>query len=51
VDKKARSLIADDYAVVREVIETHRASIMRKLGASSVAILIRYALRNGIIEP
>jgi DNA-binding NarL/FixJ family response regulator len=31
-------------------IETHRASLMRKLGLDSVAALVRYAIRNHIIE-
>lgn len=31
--------------------ETHRATIMRKLGLSSVVDLVHYAIRNKIIEP
>lgn len=31
-------------------IETHRATIMRKLGVGSFADLVRYAIRNGIVE-
>jgi DNA-binding NarL/FixJ family response regulator len=31
-------------------VETHRAAIMRKLHASSTAELVRYAIRNGLIE-
>jgi DNA-binding NarL/FixJ family response regulator len=31
--------------------ETHRAAVMRKLGVKSLAELIRYAVRNRIIEP
>lgn len=31
--------------------ETHRARVMRKLGVDSVAELVRYAIRNGVIEP
>ncbi|MBA2269154.1 MAG: response regulator transcription factor [Chthoniobacterales bacterium] len=30
--------------------ETHRASLMRKLGLDSLASLVRYAVRNNIIE-
>ena len=30
--------------------ETHRATIMRKIGASSTAEMVRYAIRNSIIE-
>jgi two-component system, NarL family, response regulator NreC len=31
-------------------IETHRATIMRKLRLDSLAGLVRYAIRNGIVE-
>jgi two-component system, NarL family, response regulator NreC len=31
-------------------IETHRATVMRKLRVESLAGLVRYAVRNGIIE-
>ncbi|MGB6307845.1 MAG: response regulator transcription factor [Steroidobacteraceae bacterium] len=31
--------------------ETHRSNIMRKMGFSSLAELVRYAIRNKIIEP
>lgn len=31
--------------------ETHRARIMSKLGLESVAELVRYAIRNGLISP
>jgi DNA-binding NarL/FixJ family response regulator len=31
-------------------IETHRATVMRKLRVDSLAGLVRYAIRNGIVE-
>ena len=31
-------------------IETHRATVMRKLRLDSLADLVRYAIRNGIVE-
>ena len=34
-----------------KTIETHRAAAMRKLNISSTAALVRYAIRNKIIEP
>jgi DNA-binding NarL/FixJ family response regulator len=34
-----------------KTIETHRANIMRKLRQSSVSDLVRYAIRNRIVEP
>lgn len=33
-----------------KTVETHRNTIMRKLGISSVAELVRYAVRNNIIK-
>ncbi len=34
-----------------KTIETHRATAMRKLNVSSTAGLVRYAIRNNLIEP
>jgi DNA-binding NarL/FixJ family response regulator len=34
-----------------KTVETHRASIMRKLNLCSSAALVRYAIRNKIVEP
>jgi DNA-binding NarL/FixJ family response regulator len=31
--------------------ETHRSNVMRKMGFESLAQLVRYAIRNNIIEP
>ena len=31
--------------------ETHRSNVMRKIGAHSLAELVRFAIRNSIIEP
>lgn len=33
-----------------KTIETHRAAIMRKLGINSIAELVRYAIRNKVID-
>jgi DNA-binding NarL/FixJ family response regulator len=33
-----------------KTIETHRAAIMRKLGIGSIAELVRYAIRNKVID-
>ena len=33
-----------------KTVETHRAALMKKLGVSSLAELIRYAIRNSVIE-
>ena len=37
-------------AISSRTAETHRAAIMRKLGVSSTAEIVRFAIRNGIIE-
>jgi DNA-binding NarL/FixJ family response regulator len=34
-----------------KTVETHRASVMRKLELNSSAALVRYAIRNKIVEP
>jgi DNA-binding NarL/FixJ family response regulator len=42
--------VATVLAVSVKTAETHRANIMRRLGCHSAAELVRYALRNQIIE-
>ena len=42
--------VAASLGVSTRTVETHRAAIMRKLHASSTAELVRYAIRNGIVE-
>jgi DNA-binding NarL/FixJ family response regulator len=42
--------VASALGVSARTVETHRAAIMRKLHAASTAELVRYAIRNGIIE-
>ena len=43
--------IANLFNISVKTVETHRAAIMRKLNLSSSAALVRYAIRNRIIEP
>ncbi|MGE0850051.1 MAG: response regulator [Hyphomicrobiaceae bacterium] len=43
--------IANLLNISLKTVETHRAAIMRKLNLSSSAALVRYAIRNRIIEP
>jgi DNA-binding NarL/FixJ family response regulator len=42
--------IANVLNISLKTVETHRAAVMRKLNLSSSASLVRYAIRNKIIE-
>ena len=42
---------ADRLHISVKTVETHRAAIMRKLGLKSISELVRYAIRNKIIDP
>lgn len=42
--------IATALGISVRTAETHRATLMRKLGINSLAGLVRYAIRNNIIE-
>jgi len=43
--------IANLLNISLKTVETHRAAVMRKLSLSSSAALVRYAIRNRIVEP
>lgn len=43
--------VATALGISTKTAETHRANIMRKLDIHSVSELVRYAVRNQIIEP
>jgi DNA-binding NarL/FixJ family response regulator len=43
--------IAQVLSVSVKTVETHRAAIMRKLELTSMAALVRYAVRNKLVEP
>jgi len=47
---KSNKEVADTLGISVRTAETHRASILRKLNLDSVASLVRYAIRNKIIE-
>jgi DNA-binding NarL/FixJ family response regulator len=59
-ERSVVQLIAEGYTnkqiaglleISLKTVETHRATIMRKLNFSSSAALVRYAIRNRIVEP
>jgi DNA-binding NarL/FixJ family response regulator len=51
VEGKSNKEAAATLGISVKTVETHRASIMRKLQLDSFAALVRYALRNKIIAP
>ena len=42
--------VAEKLGISVKTVETHRAAIMRKLGLHSIGELVRYAIRNHMIE-
>jgi DNA-binding NarL/FixJ family response regulator len=48
---KSNKEVATALDVSVRTVETHRANILRKLKLDSVATLVRYAIRNNLIEP
>jgi len=44
-----RILIADSYS--SRTVETHRSAVLRKLKIQSSRELVRYAIRNKMVEP
>jgi len=48
---KINKQIAGKLDISVKTVETHRASAMRKLNLKTTADLVRYAVRNSIIEP
>ncbi|HWW68083.1 MAG TPA: response regulator transcription factor [Solirubrobacterales bacterium] len=42
--------VAEQLYLSIRTVESHRASIQRKLGLSSRAELVRYALEHGLVE-
>jgi DNA-binding NarL/FixJ family response regulator len=47
---KSSKLVASSLGISYKTVETHRANIMRKLELHTVTELVRYAVRNQIIE-
>jgi DNA-binding NarL/FixJ family response regulator len=47
---KSNKEVADALGISVRTAETHRANVLRKTGVTSLAGLVRYAIRNEIIE-
>jgi DNA-binding NarL/FixJ family response regulator len=43
--------VATKLDISVKTAETHRTNMMRKIGAHSLADLVRYAIRNGLVQP
>jgi len=48
---KSNKEVASNLGISAKTTETHRANIMRKLNLHSVSDLVRYAVRNKMVEP
>ena len=48
---KSNKEVADCLGISTRTAEGHRSEVMKKLRLGSLAELIRYALRNGIVQP
>ncbi len=48
---KTAKEVASILGIATKTSDTHRTNIMRKLNVHSVAELVRYAIRNRIVEP
>jgi DNA-binding NarL/FixJ family response regulator len=48
---KSNNEVAEVLYISAKTVETHRAHIMEKLNLHSITELVRYAIRNKIVEP
>lgn len=49
-DQKTTSQMAKELFLSKHTIETHRKNILLKLGLKNSAGLVKYAMRNGLVE-
>jgi DNA-binding NarL/FixJ family response regulator len=50
-EAKGNKEIASVLCISVKTVETHRATIMRKLGINSIVELVHYAIRNNLVRP
>ena len=50
-EARSNKEVAATLGISVKTVETHRASIMRKLGITSIVDLVHYAIRNGLVSP
>ncbi len=50
-EARSNKEVATILGISVKTVETHRASIMRKLGISSIVDLVHYAIRNNLVSP
>ena len=48
---RSNKQIASAMLISVKTVESHRATIMRKLGFTSIVQLVRYAIRNNLVKP
>jgi DNA-binding NarL/FixJ family response regulator len=48
---KSNKEIASALSISVKTVETHRATVMRKLGINSIVELVHYAIRNQLVAP
>ena len=49
-ESKCNKEVAHILQISVKTVESHRANVMEKLGLHSVTELVRYAIRNNIVE-
>lgn len=49
-ESKSMKEIAEELHISRSTADTHKANIMRKLGCENTSELIRFAMREGIVD-
>jgi len=45
---QTNKMVANALGISLKTVETHRASVMRKLDLDTAVQLVRYAIRNGL---